>query len=275
MDDLRERIAELFRQGDICLAFSGGVDSSLLLRLASDAVQAPEAAAAGRKLYAVTFQTVLHAAADLEDARKIAAETAAEHHIIEVNELDNSAILDNPPDRCYLCKFYLFQKMIEYGKKQGAVIFMDGTNRDDLDVYRPGIRALHELGVLSPLAELGIRKAEVRQMAKELGLKCASKPSAPCLATRLPYGTRLNPKLLNKIAQGEEYMKSVGFGTVRLRLHEDVVRLEVPAEDFGRLVTEREEICSHLKALGFMYITLDLEGFRSGSMDIGLAGLEK
>ncbi len=261
-NQIKEEIRRIARQ-DVCLAFSGGVDSSILLKLLCDA-----AGQEGSRVYAVTFETRLHSPADLETARKVAEETGAVHCVLEVDESENEAILYNPADRCYLCKKYLFSRLIQFGQEHGVQVFLDGTNADDLHVYRPGIRALRELGIRSPLAELGITKGQVREMAAALGLSVASRPSAPCLATRIPYGTRLDFQLFERIDQGETFLKKLGFPTVRLRVHQDIARIEVPAEQIGLLAAKKDAVVGRLKELGFVYITADLEGFRSGSMDI-------
>lgn len=145
---------------------------------------------------------------------------------------------------------------------------MDGTNESDLHVYRPGIQALRELGVVSPLAQCGLEKKDVKAFAADLGISVASRPSMPCMATRLPYGTSFDMEVLKRIEKGEDYLRSVFGGNVRLRLHGDIVRIEVDADKFEKAIAERETICRTLKEMGFLYITLDLEGFRSGSMDI-------
>ena len=180
-------------------------------------------------------------------------------------------ILSNPPDRCYYCKKFLFEKLAELANQLGRGIVMDGTNADDLNEFRPGLRALRELSVCSPLAESGITKAQVRQMAAEMGLETASRPSAPCLATRLPYGTKISKGLLQKIEAGEAFLKDLGFPVLRLRVHPaadgGVARIEVPADRLEDLLMCRETIIPYLKELGFAQVTLDLEGFRSGSYD--------
>lgn len=250
---------------DVCLAFSGGVDSSVLLKLLCDAA---ERAQTGSRIYAVTFATRLHPAADLETARAVAAETGAVHCVLQVDESENEEIMWNPVNRCYLCKKYLFARLIRFGQERGVRLFLDGTNADDLTVYRPGVQALKELGIRSPLAEQGITKEQVRQLAAQLGLSVASRPSTPCLATRLPYGARLDPDLFGKIDAAETFLKTLGFPVVRVRLHGDIARIEVPAAQLGALTAVYEQVTERMKALGFVYITLDLEGFRSGSMDI-------
>ena len=194
---------------DLCVAFSGGVDSSVILRAACEA-----AAANGKKVYAVTFETKLHPKADLPQAQKVAKEAGAIHHVIYVNELDNEEMLNNPVNRCYLCKKYLFQNLLTFAAEKGIDTIMEGNNADDLLIYRPGTQAVKELGVLSPLAELGITKAQVREIAADMGLSCASRPSSPCLATRLPYGTPISFELLARVDAGEQWLKEQGFDVV-------------------------------------------------------------
>lgn len=250
---------------DVCLAFSGGVDSSVLLKLLCDASGRLKH---GGRIYAVTFQTRLHPPADMEIAERVAAETGAVHRILPVDESENEELLDNPVNRCYLCKKYLFGRLISYGRDMGVSLFLDGTNADDLKVYRPGLKALKELGIRSPLAELGITKTDVRRLAGELGLSVASRPSAPCLATRIPYGTRLDFELFERIDQAETFLKELGYPVVRVRVHGEIARLEVPADRLSDLAADSGTVAEKLKELGFSYAALDLEGFRSGSMDI-------
>ncbi len=256
-------LMEEYGRQDVCLAFSGGVDSSLLLKLAADS-----AAAHGTTVYAVTFDSRLHPACDLENARKVAAELGGVHVVVTVDELEMEEIRSNPPDRCYLCKKQLFGKLLEFAAEKQVSVTMEGTNEDDLHVYRPGIRAVQELGVKSPLAEAGLTKAEVKALAAEYGISAASRPSTPCMATRLPYGAELNYKVLKQIEEGEALLREMIGGNVRLRLHGDVARIEADGENLEKAVALRGQLISRLKALGFVYITLDLEGFRSGSMDV-------
>lgn len=247
----------------LALAFSGGVDSSLLLRIACDV-----GANYNKPVLAVTFETKLHPHGDLSEAKQLADCFGALHKTIEVDEFSDPEIMNNPVDRCYRCKTLLFQTFLSFANKEGYQYLMDGTNYDDLAVYRPGRKALSELGIHSPLMENQVTKAMIRTLSAELGIPSSDKPSAPCLATRLPYGDRLDFTLLAKLDQGEHFMKSYGFYNVRLRLHRDILRIEIDKKDFGKLMEHQEEIITKLKELGFLYITLDLEGFRSGSMDI-------
>lgn len=267
LEEKREALARRLRAWageDLCIAFSGGVDSALLLYMA---VEAARIRGAGARILAVTFQTELHPQADLEIARQVAAQAGAEHVALRINEFENGAIMKNPVDRCYLCKRMLFERLRAFAQGQGIRIVLDGTNHGDLSAYRPGLRALGELGILSPLADAGLDKEEVRQLARAYGVPVSERPSAPCMATRLPYGAPIERETLGRIDRGEEYLRGLGFRNVRLRLHGETARIEVDAADLGRLVEQREEICRMLKGLGFWYITLDLEGFRSGSMD--------
>lgn len=249
--------------GDVCLAFSGGVDSSLLLKVAADAAKCSQ-----RKVYAVTFDSRLHPSCDLEIARRVAKELGGIHEVIEVDELGQQKIRSNPENRCYLCKRHLFRNLKGFAAARGIQMVVDGTNEDDMHVYRPGIRALKELGIASPLAELHITKEEVKEMAAAYGISVASRPSTPCMATRIPYGQEIDYEVLARIAKGEAHLKKIIAGNIRLRLHGNIVRVEVDPAQLMQVVEQREEIIGYLKQLGFDYLTLDLEGFRSGSMDI-------
>lgn len=260
-----EAIMDELTDQDMALAFSGGVDSSLLLKMAAD-----RAAKKGTKVWAVTFNSRLHPSCDLENARKVAGELGGIHVILEIDELKMEEIRSNPVNRCYLCKRNLLRTLMAFAKEKGVEVLAEGTNEDDLHVYRPGIQAVRELGIRSPLAEAGLTKEGVRRLAAACGISAASRPSTPCMATRLPYGARLDYEILKKIEAGEEILRRMIGGNVRLRLHGQVVRIETDPERFSLALEKREEVVRQLKELGFVYITLDLEGFRSGSMDVGL-----
>ncbi len=252
-------------QQNVVVAFSGGVDSSLLLHLCC-----AEARKTGTKVYAITMLTELHPHGDLDIARRVALETGALHEVIRINELTDAGIRMNPVDRCYRCKRTLFSMLVARARELGAAYVVEGTNEDDLHVYRPGIKALGELGILSPLAQCGLTKEEVRQLASEFGLSVARRPSTPCMATRFPYDTELSYEAMKQVDEAETYLRAQGFYNVRLRVHGEVARLEIDTADMPRLLSLREEIIRELHQKGFTYITLDLEGFRSGSMDINL-----
>lgn len=287
---LKERMERLAPEG-IAMAFSGGVDSALLLKIACMAV------GDCGTVYAVTVQTKLHPAKDLETAERMAGEFGAVHRVLQMDELAEAGIETNPVDRCYRCKKSIFQKIKQLAQELGTGCILEGTNADDLSQYRPGIRALKELDIISPLAECGFTKKEVRALARHLGIPAAERPSAPCLATRLPYGMTIRYELLEKIDEGEQFLKTLGFYNVRLRVHdlteevnagpggekwslrertgqaargEDknlLARIEVDRKDLPRLLENREGVVEKIKGLGFRRVTVDLEGFRSGSMD--------
>ena len=250
---------------DVMVAFSGGVDSSLLLKLAHEAAQKT-----GKEVYAVTMQTRLHPVREIEEAKRVCEEIGAVHIVIAVDELEEAGIMNNPVERCYLCKKHLFLKMKERASDLGINVILEGTNEDDLHVYRPGIKALKELQIISPLAEAGLTKAEVRKMACEYGISVSSKPATPCLATRFPYGTELTYEKMARVEKGEVFIKEIGLHNVRVRVHDKLARIEIDESTFGEFLTHKKEITDYLKSLGFIYITLDLEGFRSGSMDVGI-----
>ena len=247
---------------DVMIAFSGGVDSSLLLKMACDS-----AIKKGNKVYAVTLHTMLHPFNELDNARKVAKELGAIHFIIEVDELQKAGILKNPINRCYLCKKYLFEKIIEKANELHVNTIIEGTNEDDLHVYRPGIKAVKELGIISPLAEAGITKKEVRMLALEKGISVSNKPSTPCLATRFPYNTELSYEKMNNVEKAEEFIKKIGIYNVRVRIHDNIARIEVDENDFFKILEKNRDIVDYFKSLGYIYVTIDLEGFRSGSMD--------
>lgn len=255
-------IMENCTEEDCMVAFSGGVDSSVLLKLACSMARKK-----GTRVHAVTIQSELHPLRDLEIARRVAREIGAEHHVIEIRELKEAGIEKNPVDRCYRCKKYLFGQVQGLAEKQGVSIILEGTNEDDLHVYRPGIRAVRELGIRSPLAEAGMTKEQVRRLAEELSLSVAARPATPCLATRFPYGTALTVENMKKVEEAEAWLKQQGYRNVRVRVHGELVRLEIDKTDFTALLKQQEVVIAYLRGLGYGYITLDLQGFRSGSMD--------
>lgn len=261
IETLKSSLNDMIDQG-ICLAFSGGVDSALLLALASLLENGKE------NLLAATFSSDLQPIRDIAEAEHLAKAFNVQHIILNINTLSEPAVKTNQPDRCYHCKLKLFSELCAVAGKEGLKWVIDGTNADDLKEYRPGLKALQELKIRSPLAELGFSKADVRQMAEELGLTVSEKPSSPCLATRLPYGAELSLEILQRIERAEAFMRDLGFNTVRIRFHDPIARIEVPNRDFDSILEHKDEIISNLKKLGFLYVSLDLEGFRSGSMDL-------
>lgn len=263
--DNLSRFIDKYTDEDIMIAFSGGADSSLILKLACDS-----ALKKNKKVYAVTLHTMLHPAGEVENAKKVAEEAGAVHMVIDIDELESAGIIDNPVDRCYLCKKYMFSELKNKASELNIKTIMEGTNEDDLHVYRPGIRAIEELGIVSPLAKTGMTKKEVRQLASELGVTVANRPAMPCLATRFPYGTVLSYEKMRSVEQGEAYIRTLGVFNVRLRVHDDIARIEVDEQDIEKVLLYKREIVEYIKSLGYSYVTIDLEGFRSGSMDINL-----
>lgn len=282
--------------GPVMVAFSGGVDSSLLLAAACRAAASPFPAGAAsgeavtascraeavickateeRKVYAATVHTSLHPVQDADVAARVASELGASHLVVEIDELKDADIADNPPDRCYRCKKFLFTRLLQEASSLGVSVILEGSNADDTKAYRPGLRAVQELGIKSPLLELGFTKREVRALAEEYGISVADRPSAPCLATRFPYGTRLSRERMRQVDEGEQFLRALGFYNVRIRAHGDTARIEVDRKDMGKLLERAEEVAQKIRGLGFSYVTLDLEGFRSGSMDINLSVLSE
>lgn len=252
-----------YTKENILIAFSGGVDSSLLLMIACE-----KARLHGTKVYAVTAHTKLHPMGDVEVAKKVAAEAGAEHRVVYIDELSEAGIENNPIDHCYKCKRTIFTGIVEMAQKMGIRYMLDGTNEDDMHVYRPGIKALKELNIISPLADNMITKKEVRELAEQYNVSVADRPSTPCMATRLPYGVKLDYELLERIDKGEQFIRKLGFYNVRLRVHRNVARIEVDSNALSNIIDMKDKITDYLKELKFEYITLDLEGFRSGSMDL-------
>lgn len=245
----------------ICLAFSGGVDSALLLYFLA------ECRSEDSHVLAATFDTVLHSCEDCELTCCMAGIYDIPHVILPADVFSDEQLLHNPVDRCYRCKKLLFTEIREIAAKENLRWIIDGTNADDLRQYRPGIKALREFNIASPWAELGVTKAEIRRLAKKVLLPVADRPSTPCMATRFPYGAKLDVDVIVKLGAGERLIRDFGAETVRLRYYDGLVRIEVPEEDFIAVLRHKTEIVAELKKLGFRYITLDLEGFRSGSMD--------
>lgn len=261
---------ETYTKEDCVIAFSGGADSSLILKLACLMAEKQ-----GNKVHAVTVHTSLHPMNDLKLAEQTAKEMGAIHRVIYVDEFQEAGIAQNPPDRCYRCKKYLFEQLKVLAGELGSSTILEGTNEDDLHEYRPGIQALRELEIISPLADAGMTKEEVRRLAAEYQIPTAGRASAPCLATRFPYGTVLSVELMQKVEAAETMIKELGFYNVRLRIHDEIARIEIDEEAVPGFIENRNKIIEFLKKQGFHYITLDLEGFRSGSMDISITSRQQ
>ncbi|KJS86984.1 MAG: hypothetical protein JM58_05555 [Peptococcaceae bacterium BICA1-8] len=261
MEDKLSKLKKWFANKEgVLVAFSGGVDSALLLKIAQEVL--------GNKALAVTANSPLNTPEEKEGAIRVAREIGAEHLVVELNDLENPQVSSNPPDRCYYCKKARFESMLRLAEEKGLEVVVDGSNIDDLNDYRPGLKAVKELGIASPLEEVGFNKAEIRRAAQQLGLSVWDKPSEPCLATRIPFNTEITKDKLIRVIQAERYLKNnLGLSQVRVRDHNGLARIEVEKKDLEKLLARRDEVTKLLLEEGFYYITLDLEGYRTGSMN--------
>lgn len=243
------------------LAYSGGVDSSVLLKAAAEAM--------GPHLIAVTAASETYPASELHSAKEFVRALGVTHKVLHTEELGAEDFVRNAPDRCYHCKKELFTKLRKIAEAEGIPFVIDGTNTDDLNDHRPGRKAAREFSVRSPLVEAGISKAEVRELARLQGLPVWDKPSLACLSSRIPYGTRITPEILRTIGAAEDLLRILGFRQVRVRHHGETARIEIDRDDFVRLLDNdiAGRITDEFKKAGYTYVCLDLEGYRTGSMN--------
>ncbi len=265
LPELQQYLRTLAPDG-IALAFSGGVDSSFLLALLKELHQENPF-----PLFALTMQTVFQSDEEIRETRELSRESGVSAQLFSCDPLSLPEIRNNPPDRCYWCKRFIFKQFSAFCREHNIRNLLDGTNADDLHVYRPGRWALAELGVISPLAEFGFTKAEIRKCAADRGLRCHAKPSMPCLATRFEYGVELTPERIAQAGKGEALLRKYVPETadVRLRVHGKMARIEVSPEALAGVLEKRKQIAAELHLLGFEFVTLDLEGYRSGCFDQG------
>jgi pyridinium-3,5-biscarboxylic acid mononucleotide sulfurtransferase len=266
LDALRARIRGLERA---LVAFSGGVDSTLLLRVAVDEL--------GERCHAITAVSVTMARSEAEDARALGRELGlgARHHVVDSHELERPRFADNPVDRCALCKTELMELAGPLAARLGLAAVLLGTNVDDLGDHRPGIAAARARGALSPMVDAGLGKAEVRALSHHLGLRTWDKPQLACLSSRFPYGTQITPERLRRVDAFEDGLRGLGFRQLRVRFHDQVARLEIDAAELARMLEPgvRERVLALGRELGFVYVALDLAGFRSGSLNQPLVPL--
>ena len=257
-----EDLKDYFRQlKSVAVAFSGGVDSTYLLKTAHDTL--------GDQVIAVTAKSCSFPERELKEAIHFCEKEGIRHFVCESEELDIEGFSHNPKNRCYICKHELFEKIINIAKEQKIAYIAEGSNMDDLGDYRPGKRAIQELGVRSPLQEAGLYKEEIRKLSKGMNLPTWIKPSFACLASRFVYGETITEEKLHMVDQAEQFLMDLGFHQFRVRIHGTMARIEVPEEDILKIADNetRTKITEKFRTLGFSYVTLDLQGFRSGSMN--------
>lgn len=258
LEKLKNKLAKL---DNVAIAYSGGVDSNFLLKVAKDVLD--------KKVVAITLNAMMHSKKEINEAKKYTNEFGVKHLVIDIDNLEVDEFIENKKDRCYHCKKYVFNTIKKIAKDNNIEYVLDGTNIDDLGDYRPGLKALEELNIISPLKECNLTKKDIRVLSKEMGLKTYNKPAFACLATRVPYNTRITKELLRRIEISEQYLADLGFNQFRVRVHENIARIEVGFDEIDKFFIKEvlKNTSNKFKEFGFEYVTLDMNGYEMGSMN--------
>jgi len=261
LNNLKNRLKQM---ETVAVAFSGGLDSTFLLKVAHDVLQ--------ERAIALTAHSFIFPEREFLEAEAFAKKIGCKHIAVTFNELDIGGFADNPVNRCYLCKRDLFSRLLSVARKNGLQHVIDGSNTDDLGDFRPGIRALRELNIASPLQEAGMGKVDIKALSKEMGLLTWDKPSFACLSSRIPYHQKITREKLQAVDKAEQFLLNEGFKQVRVRHHGDTARIEVSANERGKFVDTAlmDRVYETFRQLGFLYVTLDLKGYRTGSLNEGM-----
>lgn len=256
MENLKDKLR---RMGRVVIAFSGGVDSTFLVKVAYEVL--------GKNVIAVTAASSTYPKTELEEAKRLARLIGVRHIIVNSEETEVENFKQNPPNRCYYCKKELFSRLKEIAKKEKINYVLDGTNYDDLTDFRPGMKALRELNIISPLKDAKLTKEDIRNLSKLMNLDTWDKPACACLASRFPYGIRITKERLDRVEKAEAVIRNLGIRQLRVRYHNEIARIEVNKKDMQLLLEHSDSIVKKFKELGFIYVTLDMEGYRTGSLN--------